>query len=619
MPRRIRNGAAYSALAAMAGIVAVAASYTALATQFDNNIYDFIFRLRPTLRGDSGAALVVFDERAFKEHGGVSGMRRALTLALERMADQPPLVTAVDLTLTDVSREEEDAALEAAFAKTRNLALGCEMLPDGSGWQDPIGRFTRHAAALGHVHAMAGAYAYDEINRSVALERVAGSLNGQQASRVRRWALSLEAFRLSRGAREIESSPVDLMVAGTMIDSRWDDGRPMRVRYRDAAQLPRISIADIIEGRNLHQLKDKVVFVGVTAQSAVRDRLFTPLSRGQSMPGVEIHLQAFETMAARDFLDDAPLLWPVLLALAAAAGSALIFTFARDWVAYGCAVLLLAAVHLAPYRLFSAGLVLPPFGPVAAVWLSVLGCASFRFFFVRRKLDESEAATARYKQAFHFVAHEMRTPLTAIQGSSELMTRYNLPEPKRQELGQMINAESKRLAKMITTFLDVEKLEAGQMELRRSAFAVQDLVDACAMRAMPLAERKQIRVTSETPDGLTLTADRELMEYALYNLMTNAIKYSAPETDVVIDGSAAGDWVSVSVKDHGMGMEAAEVKNLFRKFYRTRRAEQSGETGTGIGLSIVAQIVALHGGRVDVESAPGEGSTFTLLLPRTIH
>ncbi|MBI5282928.1 MAG: CHASE2 domain-containing protein [Candidatus Solibacter usitatus] len=615
MPRRIRNGAVYAALAAGAAVVAVAASYTALATQFDNNIYDFIFRLRPAQRGDSGAALVVFDERAFKDHGGISGMRRALSLALEQMAARPPLVTAVDLTLADVSREEDDAALAAAFAKTRNLALGCEMMPDSSGWQDPIERFASHAAALGHVHAMAGAYAYDEINRSVALERVAG----RQAARVRRWALSLEAFRLAKGAREIESSPADLMVAGTMIDSRWDNGRPMRVRYRDAAQLPRLSIADVIEGKGLERLKDKVVFVGVTAQSAVRDRLFTPLSRGQSMPGVEIHLQAFDTMASQEFLDDTPLLWPVMLALAAAGASALLFTFTRDWVAYGCAALLLAAVHGSPYWLFGAGLVLPPFGPVAAVWLSVLSCASFRFFFVRRSLDESQAATARYQQAFHFVAHEMRTPLTAIQGSSELMTRYNLPEPKRQELGQMINAESKRLARMITTFLDVEKLEAGQMELRRSDFAVQDLVDACAMRAMPLAERKQIRLTSETAEGLTLTADRELMEYALYNLMTNAVKYSAPETDVVIGGAAADEWVSVSVRDHGMGMEPGEVKNLFRKFYRTRRAEQSGETGTGIGLSIVAQIVALHGGRVDVESAPGEGSTFTLLLPRTIH
>jgi len=82
---------------------------------------------------------------------------------------------------------------------------------------------------------------------------------------------------------------------------------------------------------------------------------------------------------------------------------------------------------------------------------------------------------------------------------------------------------------------------------------------------------------------------------------------------------SAPGGVFISVRDHGMGMDAAEVKNLFRKFYRTRRAEQSGETGTGIGLSIVHQIVDHHGGRIDVESEPGQGSTFTLVLPATIH
>ncbi|MGC4055852.1 MAG: ATP-binding protein, partial [Paludibaculum sp.] len=104
-----------------------------------------------------------------------------------------------------------------------------------------------------------------------------------------------------------------------------------------------------------------------------------------------------------------------------------------------------------------------------------------------------------------------------------------------------------------------------------------------------------------------------------YNLMTNAVKYSAPETDVLVSAVQTSGGISISVRDHGMGMDAGEVKNLFRKFYRTRKAEQSGEIGTGIGLSIVQQIVVLHGGHVEVESAPGAGSTFTVVLPATLH
>lgn len=609
MARRIPHGAVYTALSAGAAVVSVVLAYTGLASQLNDNIYDFIFRSLPAQRGDSGAALLVFDEQSFQTHGGIRGMRGALALALLRLAEVRPKAVAVDLLLADAADTAEDAALAAAFAKTHNLVLTCEMPRAGPAWQDPVPAFREHAVALGHDHTMAGPS--DNINRRVALEKVVG--------RQRRWALSLEAFRLSRGIGEIESSPTDLMAGKTLIVSRWDQGRPMRVRYRDAAGLTTVSIGDVIEGRELEKLRDRVVFVGVTAQSGVYDRLPTPLSPNTPSPGVEVHAQAFETMAAQDFLDDAPLLWPVMLALLVAMASAALFTFLPGWPAYSGGVLLLALTHAAPFALFAKGLVLPPFGPVAAAWFSVLACASFQFFYVRRRLEVSEATTARYQQAFHFVAHEMRTPLTAIQGSSELMTRYKLSEPKRQELGMMINSESKRLAKMITTFLDVEKLGAGQMELRVTEFRLQELVDTCYQRAMPLAERKQIRITSEVDDELRVHADRELLEYALYNLITNAIKYSSPETDVVVRAEAGSGQTAISVQDHGMGMDAGEVKNLFRKFYRTRRAEQSGETGTGIGLSIVHEIVTHHGGRMAVESAPGKGSTFTVLLPVTLH
>jgi signal transduction histidine kinase len=609
MARRIPHGAVYTALAAGAAVLSMLIAYTGLASQLNDNIYDFIFRSIPTHRGDSGAALLVFDERSLHDYGGTRSMRGALALALHRLAEAKPRAVAIDILLADAQDAREDAALAAALAETRNLVLACEMPRTGAEWQDPLESFRAHAVALGHDHTMAGPS--DNINRRVALEKVVG--------RQRRWALSLEAFRVSRGIGDIESSPTDLMAGKTLIISRWDQGRPMRVRYRAAEGLTTVAIGDVIEGKQLDRLKDRVVFIGVTAQSGVYDRLPTPLSPNTPSPGVEVHAQAFETMAAQDFLDDAPPLWPVLTALLVAMASAALFTFLPGWPAYSGGVVLLLMAHAAPFLLFAKGLVLPPFGPVASAWFSVLACASFQFFYVRRQLRVSEATTARYQQAFHFVAHEMRTPLTAIQGSSELITRYKLSEPKRQELGMMINSESKRLAKMITTFLDVEKLGAGQMELRVTEFALQELVDTCYQRAMPLAERKQIRITSEVADELLVHGDRELLEYALYNLITNAIKYSAAETDVVIRAGTAAGHTSISVQDHGMGMDAAEVKNLFRKFYRTRRAEQSGETGTGIGLSIVHEIVTHHGGRMAVESAPGKGSTFTVILPVTLH
>jgi signal transduction histidine kinase len=216
----------------------------------------------------------------------------------------------------------------------------------------------------------------------------------------------------------------------------------------------------------------------------------------------------------------------------------------------------------------------------------------------------------------HFVTHEMRTPLSAIQGSSELISRFALTEEKRLQMANLINSESKRLARMVEVFLNVEKLSAGQMELKRETIPVADLIAICIERVRPLADRKHIGITGQpiAPD-LLLTGDRELMEYACYNLLTNAVKYSPQRTEVTVTGFKEAGHVRIAVKDQGIGMDHKEVKQIFRKFYRTKKAEESGEAGTGIGLSIVQQIVEQHGGEIEVTSQPGAGSCFTLVMP----
>jgi signal transduction histidine kinase len=168
---------------------------------------------------------------------------------------------------------------------------------------------------------------------------------------------------------------------------------------------------------------------------------------------------------------------------------------------------------------------------------------------------------------------------------------------------------------MIEIFLSVERLGAGQMELKQERFTTPELVASCVERMRPLAERKQIQVIVEALPEDPLTGDRELMEYAVYNLLTNAVKYSPAQTTVTVSGKKERDRLSLSVKDQGIGMDKAEVRKIFQKFYRTSKAEQSGEAGTGIGLSIVEQIIAEHGGTIEVTSSPGRGSCFTVLLP----
>jgi two-component system sensor histidine kinase SenX3 len=168
---------------------------------------------------------------------------------------------------------------------------------------------------------------------------------------------------------------------------------------------------------------------------------------------------------------------------------------------------------------------------------------------------------------------------------------------------------------MISTFLTVERLSAGQMELKRESVPAGELVATCVDRVRPLGERKQIRICVADLSDEPISGDRELMEYALYNLLTNAIKYSPARTEVTVHSRRDGGHLRIAVQDQGIGIDQKEVRSVFQKFYRTRRAEESGEAGTGIGLSIVQEIVHQHGGTIEVTSRPGEGSCFTLVLP----
>ena len=156
------------------------------------------------------------------------------------------------------------------------------------------------------------------------------------------------------------------------------------------------------------------------------------------------------------------------LLIATLAGA--VFLFLAGWPAYLTGAALVAFVHALPFGVFRSGIVLPYFAPTATAWLSVGSAAAYQYFGVRRALRASETERSRYREAIHWVTHEMRSPLTAIQGSSELMGRYNLNEDKRKQIAQMINSESKRLARMIQTFLDVERISEGQIELKREPF-----------------------------------------------------------------------------------------------------------------------------------------------------
>jgi signal transduction histidine kinase len=605
------RGRSYLILALLvlaSAIAGLALSWTAFGSQIGQYAYDFLFRLEPPRPWQPSSIVLAIDEPTMTKYGGLIGMRAALADGLDRIAPAHPAVVAVDVILAEPG--QADDRLEAAFAHTPNLVLSCDMQPDGGRWEEPIPRFRKYAVAVGEVHADLDKY--DAVSRDLTLEKAAGH--------DRRWALPLEAFRAVRHA-DILESPDDLAVGPVRIPSPIADGRTIRIRYAPLAMdgIPHVSIADLDNNPSLaSRFAGKVVFAGTTAQTATRDRWMTPYSNGILMPGVEMHANVYETIARQMFLVDAPLSTVVATCFALALCAGMAFAFTSRWFSYLLALLVLAAAQAIPAVSFAHSIVWPWLPGTLATVFAASAAAAWRHLLVRRQLVRAEGETDRYRQAMHFVTHEMKTPLTAIQGSSELIGRYaSMPEAKRKQMAELINSESKRLARMIETFLSVERLSDGQMEMKRERFPLLELVERCAERARPLAENKQIEIDIAKVPLDHLTGDRELMEYAVYNLLTNAVKYSPPHTRVTVYGEdERGDRVRLSVEDQGIGMDKKEVAHIFEKFYRTKRAEQSGEKGTGIGLSIVEQIVTQHGGTIQVESEPGKGSRFTLVLRR---
>jgi signal transduction histidine kinase len=575
----------------------------------DNYAYDLWFRLYQQPSWQPESAILAIDDRTLDAAGGIHEIRRPLAAALRLVNAARPKAVAVDIILA-TRNAGADEKLAGALDATPNLVLDSEVLNDG--WEDPLPEFRRAAKALGQVSVAPDS---DGITRAIPLVKRSG--------REPRWALALEAFHLARGG-DIVQSPEDIEVGGIRIpvpqkvtDGRnRDDSRFMRVRFAQF-EIPRVGVQDLLD----HPAKaaafaGKVVFVGVTSLTEVHDRLLTPISPGAQEAGIEIHANAFETMAHGLFITDVKGGWVVLFSLALVVATGLAFRYLPGWWAYAGGLAILAVAHGSPYLFFTHGLVFPTALPATAAWFGTLAAAGYYYLVVRRNWRVEQAARTRYQQAMQFVTHEMRTPLSAIQGSSELMSRYTLTEEKRQQIAQLINSESKRLARMVEVFLSVERLSAKQMELKHESIAVKLMMEVCVARAGPLADRKHIAVTLKPiSEDLHISGDGELMEYACYNLLTNAIKYSPQRTEVIVSAWKDEQHVRMAVQDHGIGMDQKEVKQIFQKFYRTKKAEKSGEAGTGIGLSIVQQIVEQHGGRIDVASRPDEGSCFTVVLP----
>src|SRR6185369_12313900 len=214
-PSRITLG--YIGVLAGTFLVAVLAGWTPLASRIDGSAYDWMFQLQPPHPWEPTSLILAIDEDTLAQTGGTRRLRSALAKGLERISSVHPTAVAVDIILSDEADPSEDQALERAFAATPNLVLASDLIPNTNRWEEPLPRFRKLAAAVGHVHADP-----DPVARELVLYKVAG--------RDRCWAVSLEAFRLAAGAKRIVESPDSLQVGTVSIPVRRADAA-IRIRY----------------------------------------------------------------------------------------------------------------------------------------------------------------------------------------------------------------------------------------------------------------------------------------------------------------------------------------------------------------------------------------------------
>ncbi|MFQ5637117.1 MAG: PAS domain-containing sensor histidine kinase [bacterium] len=218
------------------------------------------------------------------------------------------------------------------------------------------------------------------------------------------------------------------------------------------------------------------------------------------------------------------------------------------------------------------------------------------------------------------VAHELRSPLTCISGFSELLLDETVSREQSEEYASIILKESNRLNDLINKFLDISKIESGRSQVQKSPVDLKMLVEKVIDFNGQLADQKNIKINLDSPEEIsTIHVDRDMMEQVFLNLFSNAVKYSPENANVTIRLKEDDDVMRVEVEDNGFGISEKSLPHIFDKFYRiTDNDKVMDITGSGLGLSLVKEIVEIHGGRVHAKSKLGEGSNFIVTLPKGI-
>ena len=249
---------------------------------------------------------------------------------------------------------------------------------------------------------------------------------------------------------------------------------------------------------------------------------------------------------------------------------------------------------------------------------SVLAIQNARLFSeIEQKSREIEVASQHKSQFLANMSHELRTPMNSVLGFTEMLADGlygELPERAMKAL-ERVQSNGKHLLGLINDVLDLSKIEAGQLTLALEDYALGQVVQNVKSTAESLAKAKGIELTANVQDGIPIgRGDERRLTQVLLNLVGNAIKFT-DKGSVAISARALDGSFVIAVKDTGPGIAPEDQRKIFEEFQQVDNSSTRQKGGTGLGLAISKRIVEMHGGRIEVESVGGEGSTFRIVIP----
>lgn len=221
----------------------------------------------------------------------------------------------------------------------------------------------------------------------------------------------------------------------------------------------------------------------------------------------------------------------------------------------------------------------------------------------------------RRKNLISDISHEIKTPISVIRAGSETLRDGAIHDPKvAEKFLHSINSNSERLAEMIDDLLELEKIEVGQIFLKNEKIKLKEEIDLIIESLSTLIDEKKLTVENKVSPNYKFKSDKQSLRDILINLLNNAVKYSKEHGRVILSSRVSKDFLILEIKDFGYGIEKANIKRIFDRFYRTAKA-RANTKGTGLGLTLVNQLVKRIGGEISVESTIGKGSTFFIKFP----